>query len=63
MSSSMTAAYLESVVNEHSSEGWEFCRVDEVGVRVNPGCLAGLFGAPVQHTVYYVVTFRQWVEV
>lgn len=58
----VAAGYLESVVNKYAEKGWEFYRVDQIGVRVNPGCLAGLLGVPAQHTVYYVVTFRQWVE-
>lgn len=55
--------YLESVVNQHSEKGWEFYRVDEVAVRINPGCLGALLGAPAQYVNYYVITFRQWVEV
>ena len=37
------ARYLEDVVNEYAAEGWEFYRVDEIGVQVNPGCLT-IFG-------------------
>ncbi len=59
----VAAKYLESVVNEYSELGWEFQRVDAIGVQVNPGCLGGLFGAQTQQFNYYVITFRQWVEV
>lgn len=55
------AAYLESVVNDMARQGWEFYRVDEVGVREEPGCLAMLLGAKSSYTVYYVVTFRKTV--
>lgn len=53
------AAYLESVVTEHTGDGWEFFRVDELGVRVKPGCLAGLFGQSATLVTYFVVTFRK----
>ena len=39
------AFYLQSIANEQAAQGWEFYRVDTVGVVVQPGCLAMLFGA------------------
>ena len=48
----------ERGVNQMAVQGWEFYRVDPIGVEVRPGCLAGLFGAFVQQITYYVVTFR-----
>jgi hypothetical protein len=53
------ALYLQSIANEQAAQGWEFFRVDEVGVRNNPGCLASLFGQKAITTTYYVVTFRK----
>lgn len=53
------AAYLESVANEYAEQGWEFYRVDEVGVLATPGCLGGLFGRAAEYMQYYVVTFRK----
>ena len=53
------ASYLESIVNEYAVDGWEFYRVDTIGVVVPPGCLGGLLGMPTTHTNYYVVTFRR----
>ena len=53
------AAYLERIVNEQARMGWEFFRIDQVGIQVNPGCLAGLFGATSNTLIYYVVTFRK----
>ncbi len=55
------AYYLQSVANEHASQGWEFYRVDTVGVVTNPGCLASLLGAKQTLLEYYVVTFRKQV--
>jgi hypothetical protein len=53
------AYYLQTLANEHAAQGWEFCRVDTIGVVVQPGCLASLFGARRTLTEYYVVTFRR----
>ena len=56
------AAYLSGLVNRHSASGWDFYRVDAIGVLVNPGCLASLFGAKQQQVDYYVVTFRRQAD-
>ena len=53
------AAYLQGIANQYASQGWEFYRVDTVGVVVAPGCLAALFGAKSSDLNYYVVTFRK----
>ena len=53
------ASYLEGVVNQHASEGWEFFRVDPIGVQTQPGCLAGLLGHQATEITYYVITFRK----
>lgn len=52
------ARYLQSLVNEAAEKGWEFYRVDTIGVATQPGCLARLFGARQTLIHYYVVTFR-----
>jgi hypothetical protein len=53
------AAYLEGVVNEHAHDGWEFHRIDSIGVNVQPGCFDALFGRRAQSATYYVITFRR----
>ncbi len=53
------AYYLQSIANEQAAQGWEFYRVDTVGVVTNPGCLAALLGAKQTHIEYYVITFRK----
>jgi hypothetical protein len=53
------AAYLEGIVNQYAEDGWEFFRVDQVGIRIHPGCLSALFGGQSRTVVYYVVTFRR----
>lgn len=52
------AAYLEGVVNEYAPQGWEFYRIDNIGVELKPGCLSALGGAKSESSVYYVITFR-----
>jgi hypothetical protein len=47
------------VVNEKAKTGWEFYRVDTIGVATKPGCLDGLLGKKEELTNFYVVTFRQ----
>lgn len=56
------AAYLEKVVNTQAQEGWEFYRVDQIGVLTTPGCIARLLGQRSSLDYYYVVTFRREVE-
>lgn len=53
------AAYLQGVVNQKAEDGWEFQRVDAIGVNVEAGCLAGLFGQKNTYQTYYVITFRK----
>lgn len=53
------AAYLQHLVNKAAREGWEFYRVDSVGVSVAPGCLGALFGRSREYTTYHVVCFRR----
>lgn len=53
------AYYLQSIANEQAGEGWEFYRVDTVGVVTRPGCLGSLFGAKQTLVEYFVVTFRR----
>ena len=55
---SEAAAYMQDIVTQMSREGWEFYRVDPIGVQVQPGCLGSLFGMTVQERTFYVITFR-----
>ena len=55
---SAAAVYLENVVNEMAQDGWEFQRIDSIGVQEQPGCGRGKQVGPVN---YYVITFRQEV--
>jgi hypothetical protein len=56
------AVYMERIVNQQATLGWEFIRVDTIGIYTPPGCLAGLFGGQSTTRQYYVVTFRRDVR-
>jgi hypothetical protein len=53
------ATYLHRLALQQMEQGWDFYRVDRIGVVTQPGCLAGLFGASQTLIEYFVVTFRQ----
>ncbi len=53
------AVYLENVVNKHASDGWEFQRIDSIGVQVQPGCMGATTGGKTENSSYYVITFRK----
>lgn len=53
------AYYLQSISNQEAQQGWEFYRVDTVGVVTQPGCLGVLLGQKQTMIEYYVVTFRR----
>ena len=61
-SGSEAAVYLEDVVNSQAAEGWEFHRVDEIGVLVKAGCLMRLIGREDEYRTYYVISFRRQSE-
>lgn len=56
------AFYLESLANDYAERGWEFWRVDSMGVVTSPGCLGGLLGRKTGLIEYFVVTFRRAKE-
>lgn len=53
------AHYLEDLANEQATDGWEFQRIDKVGMLTTPGFFARLVGVQSVHTEYNVVTFRR----
>lgn len=54
----IAATYLQEVVNTWAVEGWEFQRVDTIGIEEKPGCFS-MNKVGVVH--YYVITFRKEV--
>lgn len=55
------AGQLESVINTHASQGWVFDQIQDVSIRVKPGCLAALFGAKESYTRFDQIVFRKSV--
>lgn len=60
---SEAANYLQSVVQQHARNGWEFYRLDSIGVQVSPGCLGFLMGIRHERQEYYVITFRKPAQI
>lgn len=50
------ADYLQELVNQYASQGWEFFRVDEFSTEEAAGCFSG--GKTTSKT-YKVITFRR----
>jgi hypothetical protein len=50
---------LQGVINHYVQQGYEFYRIDKVGVQVTPGCMASLFGASVSSITFDQVIFRR----
>jgi hypothetical protein len=53
------AGYVQDWANRLSADGWEFYRIDTMGMTETPGCLGGLFGGQATHTQYSIMTFRR----
>jgi len=51
------ALFLQEIVNAQAIEGWEFYRIDTIGVSQSAGCLG--FGSNTPPIHYYVITFRR----
>ena len=61
------ANFLENVVNEQARQGWDFYRIDTIGVESRPGCTGillrlltgGFLRGQLTYTNYYVASFRR----
>lgn len=58
-SSDEVSNQLEALINEGANEGWEFAQVNNVNIEVQPGCLAGLFGAKADYVRFDMVVFKR----
>ncbi len=56
------AVYLESIANSEAVNGWEFYRVDEVGVLARLGCLGVLFGRKAEYTLCCNISKRKIIN-
>lgn len=59
LSANDVSRQLESVIAQHAAAGWEFCQLGDVNVEVQPGCLAGLFGASVHYVRFDQLIFKR----
>jgi len=50
---------LEELINEGTNEGWELDQIGNVNIEVQPGCLAGVFGASSDYTRFDMVVFKK----
>jgi len=55
----MVSTQLESVINQHAGQGWEFVGLNDVNIEIKPGCLAGLFGSKTAFMPFDQVIFRR----
>ncbi len=53
------SSQLESVINQHASQGWTLDQIQSVNIEVKPGCLAGLFGAKESYVKFDQIVFKQ----
>lgn len=58
LSATEVARQLEQEINAHAAQGWEFWKLADVNIEVQPGCIAGLFGARVQYVRLDQLIFR-----
>lgn len=58
LSASDVAKQLEMAISQHVVRGWEFYQLSDVNIEVQPGCLAGLFGAKAQYMRFDQLIFR-----
>lgn len=53
------AAYVQEWANKLAAQGWEFYRIDTMGMTVAPGCLTVLLGGGQSYMQYSIMTFRR----
>jgi hypothetical protein len=58
LSASAVADQLEAEIARHAAAGWEFYQLSDVNIEVQPGCIAGLFGATTQYVRFDQLIFR-----
>jgi hypothetical protein len=58
LSAADVASQLEALISQHAAAGWEFYQLSDVNIEVQPGCLAGLFGANAQYVRFDQIILR-----
>lgn len=49
---------LEALINEGARNGLEFVQLGSVNIEVQPGCIAGLFGAKADYVRFDMAIFK-----
>jgi hypothetical protein len=52
-------AQLQAVIDQNTTQGWEFHSMEKVDVEITPGCLAGLLGSRVTFVTFDQIVFRR----
>lgn len=55
------ATQLQAAINQNATDGWEFHSFNDVSIEVQPGCLAGLFGAKTAYIQFDQLVFKRGV--
>lgn len=50
---------LQSMIDAHVNDGWEFYQLSDTNIEISPGCLAALFGAKESYVKFDQVIFRK----
>jgi len=53
------AAQLQTAINQHAIDGWEFHSFNDVNIEVQPGCLSALFGAKTSYVKFDQLIFKR----
>lgn len=53
------SSQLEAMINDGAKEGWQFEQLSSVNIEVQPGCLAGIFGAKADYVRFDMAVFRK----
>jgi hypothetical protein len=58
LSAAEVAEQLELAITTQAARGWEFYQLCDVNIEIQPGCIAGLFGAKMQYVRLDQLIFR-----
>jgi hypothetical protein len=53
------ATQLQTAINQNTTDGWDFHSFNDVNIEVQPGCLAGLFGAKTAYVQFDQLVFKR----
>ena len=58
-SANEVATQLETLIGQHTVDGWEFYQLGAVNIEVKPGCIGGLLGRESDYVRYDQAIFRR----